>query len=477
MTNLLKDALYQRRKFLACGGAVATGAVLHRTLSPSSAYAEGPSIAEQKRVIYVNINGGWDTLMCFDPRSHTQFGEPNGSIYTGFDILAQTDTVTASLISDGGTGLVQPGGSNIAFGPAIGNLAGHYDKMCVIRGLNMGTLTHIVGRRYSLTGKFPSGLNPQGSSLGTIFASQNPAEVLIPNLVMGGVESYNVTGTPEASGIVVPTHNDLNFVLKSINAQYTLSETTQSALADYIDGEDCLDSQLDVGGKVAAYRASWADSQVFHDGSLYEFFDFKPNPPAGSQMAALYQAFNIGNLNIDLAGVKGQGMVAAQAIVRDVSVAVSIQPTDRYIDDHETDWGDLHQPTLRQAFDVVASLVTFLSGQPHQKGGSYLDHTIIMMGSEFARTPTLNAREGRDHHLANSCVLIGGGIEGNQVIGATTNDTYAAQAINPATGALDAGGVMMRPPDVHATILTGLGLPYEHLSNQDPVVIDKVLGA
>ncbi len=475
MSNRMKSSRYPRRKMLACGGVAASSAILYRSLLPSTAHADGPSIADQKRVIYVNLDGGWDTLMCFDPRDHNSFGDPNGSIYTGFDILAQTDTVTSGLLANGGSGLIQPTGSNIAFGPAIGTLANHHDKMCVLRGVNMGTLTHIVGRRYGLTGKFPSGLNPSGSSLGTIFAAQNPAAALIPNLVMGGVETYNVTGLPEASGVVVPTHNDLNFVLKSVNPQYTLSDTSQTALAEYIASADCLDSQLDVGGKVAAYKASWESSQTFHDGSLYEYFNFKPNPPQGSQMEALYQAFGINNLNVDLAGVKGQGMVAAQAIVTDVSVAVSIQPVARRLDDHDEDWTDLHQPALREAFDVVASIVTFLSGQPHSKGGSYLDHTIIMVGSEFARTPTINVRSGRDHHLANSCVLIGGGIAGNQVIGATTDDTYASQAVDPTTGQLDPNGVIMRPPDVHATVMQALGLPYDHLSNQGPVIIDKII--
>ena len=63
------------------------------------------------------------------------------------------------------TGLVQPAGSNIAFGPAIGKLAAqHYQDLAVVRGVNMGTLTHEVGRRYFLTGKFPRGLAASGSS-------------------------------------------------------------------------------------------------------------------------------------------------------------------------------------------------------------------------------------------------------------------------------------------------------------------------
>jgi uncharacterized protein (DUF1501 family) len=474
MPERTRQPRLNRRKLLACCGGGVGAAVLHGAIGPGHANAEGPSIAEQKRIVYVNLGGGWDTLMCFDPRSHQSFGDPGGPIYTGYDILADTDTITAGLIQGGGSGLIQPSGSNISFGPAIGNLASHYDKMCVLRGVSMGTLSHVVGRRYLLTGKFPSGLNASGSAIATVFASQNPDAAALPNLVMGGVETYNASGNPSASGVVVPTHNDLNVVLKSVNPMYTLDDTTQAALAEYIAGSDCLKEQLDVGGKVTAYGASWETSQTFLDGSLFEYFNFKPNPPPGSQMEKLYQAFGIGNLNQDLAGPKGQGMVAAQAIVSDVSVGVSIQPS-RYLDDHDEDWEDLHLPALRDAFDIVASLTGYLASQPHSEGGNYLDHTIIMIGSEFARTPTINVRSGRDHHLANSCVLIGAGISGNQVIGVTTDDTYASQAVDFKTGQLDPNGVVMRPSDVHATVFEALGMPYDHLSNQDPQIIEKVL--
>src|SRR5690242_12710118 len=149
---------------------------------------------------------GWDTLYSLDPRNHQQFGDPGGGIYTGFDLV--TDPATKKVIDDdsGGTGLVQPAGSNVAFGPAIGKLAAeHYEELCVVRGINMGTLTHEVGRRYFLTGKFPRGLAASGSSLETWWAAASGAlgGFEIPNLVAGGAETYNEGLTPQASGLSV----------------------------------------------------------------------------------------------------------------------------------------------------------------------------------------------------------------------------------------------------------------------------------
>ncbi|RME01897.1 MAG: DUF1501 domain-containing protein [Deltaproteobacteria bacterium] len=86
----------------------------------------------------------------------------------------------------------------------------------------------------------------------------------------------------------------------------------------------------------------------------------------------------------------------------------------------------------------------------------------------------MNSRGGRDHHLSSSCLVAGKGIAGNRVIGAT-DDTFFLQPIDPATGVPDERGVRIRPPDIHATLLAALGLPHDHIANQDPVRIEAML--
>ena len=52
-----------------------------------------------------------------------------------------------------------------------------------------------------------------------------------------------------------------------------------------------------------------------------------------------------------------------------------------------------------------------------------LEKTTILWAGEFGRTPKINANGGRDHFpQAFSCVLAGGGINGGQVYGATSDD-------------------------------------------------------
>jgi uncharacterized protein (DUF1501 family) len=60
----------------------------------------------------------------------------------------------------------------------------------------------------------------------------------------------------------------------------------------------------------------------------------------------------------------------------------------------------------------------------HQRG--LLERTVVLWTGEFGRTPTVNARGGRDHYpRAFNCWVAGGGIKGGQVIGETTADGAA----------------------------------------------------
>ena len=59
-----------------------------------------------------------------------------------------------------------------------------------------------------------------------------------------------------------------------------------------------------------------------------------------------------------------------------------------------------------------------------------LNRTVVMVSSEFGRTPKINKDAGRDHWArVNGALLAGGGLRTGQVVGSTT-----------ARGALGSGG-------------------------------------
>ena len=99
--------------------------------------------------------------------------------------------------------------------------------------------------------------------------------------------------------------------------------------------------------------------------------------------------------------------------------------------------GDVMDPAL-------ASLIQDL------KDRGMLDKTLIMMVSEFGRTPRINDNAGRDHWAAVfSCFMAGGGIKGGQVIGSSDED-----AMRPQDRPVEVA-------DLHATLCHALGINHE----------------
>ncbi|MFO0903888.1 MAG: DUF1501 domain-containing protein [Pirellulales bacterium] len=102
-------------------------------------------------------------------------------------------------------------------------------------------------------------------------------------------------------------------------------------------------------------------------------------------------------------------------------------------------------PAMRAHGEVMdpalASLVADLAAD------GMLEKTLVIMLSEFGRTPMVNKDAGRDHHApVFSCFMAGGGIRGGQVIGTSDKDGYEPD---------------QRPvqvPDLHATVCHALGI-------------------
>lgn len=73
---------------------------------------------------------------------------------------------------------------------------------------------------------------------------------------------------------------------------------------------------------------------------------------------------------------------------------------------------------LREDLPLLDSALSALTTDLHQRG--LADDVSVVVWGEFGRTPTINAKAGRDHWPRVSCaMLMGGGMKHGQVIGAT----------------------------------------------------------
>jgi hypothetical protein len=120
--------------------------------------------------------------------------------------------------------------------------------------------------------------------------------------------------------------------------------------------------------------------------------------------------------------------------------------------DHHADLGQPLEQVCREVDRPTAALIRDLQ----QRG--LLDHTLVIWGGEFGRTPMGEVREsnkaGRNHHIdAYTILLAGGGLRTGQVVGGT--DELGFSPVEK-----------IHIHDVQATILHLLGLDHTRLTFQ-----------
>lgn len=129
----------------------------------------------------------------------------------------------------------------------------------------------------------------------------------------------------------------------------------------------------------------------------------------------------------------------------------------RFVQLYDADW-DHHgsiAANLPRKCQVVDKPIAALIRDLKQRG--LLDHTLVIFGAEFGRTPMLQGNSGpaagRDHHKdAFTVWMAGGGVRGGHVHGSTDEFGYYPEE-HP-----------MHVRDFHATILHLLGVNHEQLT-------------
>lgn len=437
-----------RRKFLkhvfVAGGAAGLGAA--GGLGALSQLAAQEATGEEKFYVYAYFGGGWDTLLGIDPRDPAVFNEDNVGqtrIMPGYGNQAAVEFQAAPAMAPG---------TDILLGPAARPLDMIADRLAVVRGMSMDTLTHEVGRRRFLTGKPPSGLNARGSSGSAWLAAQFDGSRLIPNLSIG-VEAFNPDLPPDVSALRVGSSTDLVAMLRRRDP--TMDPLLDESIAQLLEDEASCSRALSSPTLRSAESARQRMRAVL-DADVQALFDFRSDEP---DIVALRDHFGFTTSQLGSGGA--QAALAYQAITQGVSRVVSMRAAGG-LDTHFDNWEDDAGPRQREGWTAIANLATLLRDTPFgDTGDSYLDRTVIIGFSEFMRTPLINARGGRDHWLTGSCALIGGNIRGGQVIGASSDVGMAPQLVDRASGQVvesAAEGEVIYPEHILRTLLVDAGL-------------------
>lgn len=99
--------------------------------------------------------------------------------------------------------------------------------------------------------------------------------------------------------------------------------------------------------------------------------------------------------------------------------------------------------------DLDAALSTLLQDLDAR---GLLEETLVVLATEFGRTPAINQNDGRDHHpKAFTCLMAGGGVRGGQLYGKKDERGFEVE-----DGKVSA-------PDFNATIAYAMGLPLDQV--------------
>jgi hypothetical protein len=367
-----------------------------------------------KTVIFVNLQGAPSHVDTFDPKDGPWLpSDANLQRNSGGIVLSKT------------------------FFPEFSALAG---DLCIMRSIQSWELAHDRGQFYLLTAHQS---NPafvaETPNMGSVAAFELGTPGPLPAfLSLNGNASQGATFL---SGLTEPTNAPANpGGLTTIQHNY-FGATSQQRF----EQKFAFLTQLDAEARQANLDKSLADHASFYDSAKKLMYD--PLVSAVFQFSTDDQN-RYGNTSFGNACLVARNAVRAQAGTSFITLNLGGWDTHQNMFDRKYT-GNMYQlcGTLDRG---VGELVQDL------KASGHLSSTLIVVMGEFGRTPgPLNVQGGRDHHkLAMSAVMIGGGVKGGRIIGASDSIGYDV---------IDPGWSAKRPivmEDVACTIYSALGIDY-----------------
>ncbi len=347
-----------------------------------------------ERVIFLYMKGGMSQIDTFDPKDSREIGGPSRPIATQSDDLKLSDKLP--------------------------KLAMQGKDLSVVRSMTTKTGAHSQARYVMHTGyRQRTGItHPQLGSWAQMFLGKS--DPILPSSVV------IASGNP-GPGFLAPDYSPLPIGNASRGIKDLLPKIDKAKLEKRVrlaQGFSSSFSHYFPHEEVTAYSDFYAQTVKFMSGDMAEPFDIMREP---------------GNLRNRYGNhAFGQGALLARRLVERGVRYVEVT-SNRSWDSMHGGAGNL--ANLSNELDgTVSSLMTDLRDR------GMLDSTMIVVTSEFGRTPKVKGNGGRDHHPNGfSAMLAGGGIKGGIAVGETDEngrDPFPE----------------FEPKHLHATIAEALGM-------------------
>ncbi len=381
-----------RRGVVELAAKLALGVSL--TALPSRGIAQTGG-GKAKKVIYFYLSGGLSHLDSFDPKPGTEGQGPTGVIGTpsGFQLSAN-----------------------------FAALAPHSEKFSVVRTMTSQTGDHSGGRYYIRTGykRLASIIHPDLAAWKKKLAPLK-TESTLPFWVSIRDGSFPGDGFMGPGFAPVPLGNPRGGLP---NVMPKVEEAVLQERLEMVNTFNEMFTRKFRTSEVQAYSEFYEHAMKLMSSQDLEAFDLSRMDKARREKFGT-----------------GKGADAA---------ALAVQLNERDVEYVHVNWGgwDNHTGIFQsEAAQNYQNLGEALAATLEEVD---LDSTMVVVATEFGRTPRINDNSGRDHHpLAFSSLVAGAGIKGGQVYGETDKIGYAVES----------GPV--RPEDFNATLASAMGIPLD----------------
>ncbi|MCH8174148.1 MAG: DUF1501 domain-containing protein [Proteobacteria bacterium] len=395
----------------------------------------GPLLAQSsysgKLLLTLQLDGGVDVTSFCDPKMNV-LGEPE------INRWARTDEIRSA--------------GNISYAPYADNQR-FFDKyfadMLVINGVDAQTNSHSVGIVNNWSGRNSDGF----PSLTAIMAASNAPELPLAYLNFGGfgntqsiIRSSRIDDVSQIENIIFP-----NVVQNGGGSTYRRQSDWERIQRLQMQNMERLAQASGIPAGNRRNRQFYQDALLRAEG-IKVFGDLIPPADEIQQRRELSASFS--------SNLHQQIQVCLLAFKSGVAITADLFDGgyDTH-EDHDTD----HPILLANSTDAIDYLWTYAEEL------GLADRIVLVIGSDFGRTPFFNSGDGKDHWPIGSTIIMEKNAAfTNRVIG-ETDGGHNTLPINPQTLAQDnVNGVIIQPAHVHKALRRYLGIHNNSISSQFP---------
>lgn len=378
--------------------------------------------------VMIDANGGWDPTSLCDPKGRLSESEED----------PMNKSYLASEIGQAG---------NIRFAPVGGNQAffeKHYRKLLVLNGVDTETNSHDTGSRNTWSGKLNEGHPCFAALVAGAMAPEKPMSFLTSGGFdfTAGVVAPTRTGNMSAlTRLAFPNRIDPS----NVENRYHTDETMERIARTQRERLEALMRTEALPAKAA--RLSTLHTARLGENELKYLTEFLPA--------------ELDNSNNPL---KRQAQVAIAGYRAGITISASLSYGG--FDTHGN-----HDASHIPRLTALLEGIDFLLEEAERTGVA--DKLVVVVGSDFGRTPGYNPTNGKDHWSVTSMMLMGAGIPGNRVIG-LTDERHRAISLNPATLNADPNGIRIKPAHVHQSLRRLAGIEQAETTKRFPIYEDAL---